>query len=695
MCKRWLVVLLAGSLLFTGCTIRAPWPDNVSRGDLEYLRELMKETWHFIDFYIATETGLPYDSNRGKGLTNTTNIGLYLASLCVAYRLDYVTEEYAAARIQKILDSLDRFEHWNRLYNNGLDADGKNYKATPGESNISDYNKLPAALIVVRQTFPQFADRCTAFLDEIPWDVFYEPETGKMKYAFDVVARQTKNPVYFFRGEDKILGHFLAIASGKVPASSWEKHDLSEEEKYGYRYYKFGWQGGGLFMQFICDMFLDNRGTSLGLSSAHFAWAQIVHALKIGSPVWGWSASYAPNGQYLGMNGLVDEVVTPHASALAIHLFPRETIDNLRRLETFGLRKPIRVNNRMERFGFRDSVNWKNGATDDIYLILDQAMLFLSLANYVYDGVLWKTFDQDPMVQHGKAVIGDFKNAPTQRPVQHRYIRTLSYDEPGTFWLDEPMVALYQPGEVIRKSLWARSLFDKALPSCAQSWRIKNSSGQVIAEKEEAVAFQPRQTVKVGEVEVSTEKARGGESWVFESALLRGRQPVYSISRVIAFPGYQSLEGSWRLQAGDQPEWASVDFDDSSWKAAPVPERWDEVALPQYDGLGWYRLRFTVAPQRLAQWTGEPVAIAFGAIDDADETFLNGRKIGQSGTFGPDQKTEWRTPRVYEFDRSLLATTNVLCVRVADFGGDGGIWRGPVAIGPAAELRERLSDLSR
>ena len=695
MFKRWLVLSLAVSLLFTGCTIKAPWPDNVSRQDLDYLRELMKETWHFIDFYISPETGLPYDSNRAKGLTNTTNIGLYLASLCMAYKLDYVTEEYAVARVRKILDSLDRFEHWNRLYNNGLDADGNNYKAAPGESNISDYNKLPAALVVVRQTFPQFAERCTAFLDEIPWDAFYEPGTGQMKYAFDVVARQTRNPVYFYRGADKILGHFLAIASGKVPASSWEKHDLSEEERYGVRYYKFGWQGGGLFMQFICDLFLDNRGTSLGLSSAHFAWAQIVHALKIGAPVWGWSACSAPNGSYLGMNALVDEVVTPHASALAVHLFPRETIDNLRRLETFGLRKPCMVNGRQERFGFRDSVNWKNGEVADIYLILDQAMLFLSLANYLHDGVLWKTFDQDPMVQHGKAVIGDYRNARAQRPAQHKHLRALSYDEPGTFWLDEPHVTTHQPGEVIRKSLWAHSLSAKSLPPCVQSWRVKDSSGRVIAEKEETVAFQPRRTIKAIEIEAPTEKARGGEFWTFESTLLNGQQPMYTISQRFYFPGYQSLEGPWLLQPGDQLEWASVEFDDSPWKTVQVPERWEEYALPEYDGFGWYRLHFTVAPQHLARWNGQPLAIACGGIDDADETFLNGRKIGQSGSFAPVQKTEWRTPRVYEFDPSLLAATNVLCVRVADFGGDGGIWRGPVAIGPAAELRERLADLSR
>ena len=695
MFKRWLVFPLAVSLLFTGCTIRTPWPDNVSRQDLDYLRGLMKETWHFIDFYISPETGLPYDSNRAKGLTNTTNIGLYLASLCVAYKLDYITEEYAAARVRKILDSLDRFEHWRRLYNNGLDADGNNFKAAPGESNISDYNKLPAALVVVRQTFPQFADRCTAFLDEIPWDAFYEPGTGKMKYAFDVAARQTRNPVYFYRGEDKILGHFLAIASGKVPASSWEKHDLSDEERYGYRYYKFGWQGGGLFMQFICDMFLDNRGTSLGLSSAHFAWAQIVHALKIGAPVWGWSACSAPNGAYLGMNALVDEVVTPHASALAIHLFPRETIDNLRRLETFGLRKPCTVNGRPERFGFRDSVNWKNGEVADIYLILDQAMLFLSLANYVYDGVLWKTFDQDPMVRHGKSVIRDFQNAPAQRQAQHEYIRSLSYDEPGTFWLEEPYATMHHPGETIRKSLWARSLSAKALPPCAQSWSVRDPAGAMMAEKEEAVSFRPRRTSRAGEIAIATEKARAGDSWIFESTLLNGRQPMYSVSQKLYFPGYQSLEGPWRLQPGDQSGWAAAGFDDSTWKTAQVPERWDENVLPGYDGLGWYRLHFTVAPQHLARWSGRPLAIACGGIDDADETFLNGRKIGQTGAFPPVQKTEWRTPRVYEFDQALLTATNVLCVRVADFGGDGGIWRGPVAIGPAAELRERFADLSR
>ena len=62
----------------------------------------------------------------------------------------------------QILDSLDTYENWHRLYGNWIDPDGNDRTAKPGESNISDYNKLPADLIVVRQTFPQLAARCTA-----------------------------------------------------------------------------------------------------------------------------------------------------------------------------------------------------------------------------------------------------------------------------------------------------------------------------------------------------------------------------------------------------------------------------------------------------------------------------------------------------------------------------------------------------
>lgn len=416
-------LLLLGLMVMSSCAPTPPQTNPAtSRKDLAYLQQLQRDTWDYIDYFIAPETGYPYDNDRRQGKTNTTNIGLYLASLCMAQQLGYVERDYAIARIEKILASLDRTGNWDRLYNNWLDTTGQNLAAVPGPNNISDYNKLPAGLIVVRQTFPELADRCTAFLDAIPWNVFYEPATGKMCYEFDVVAHTVRNPVYFFRGEDKVLGHFLAIASGKVPPDSWDRQDPAEEEKYGLRYFRHGWQGGGLFMQFICGMFLDDRGTALGRSAKNFAQAQLVHAQHIHAPIWGWSACAGPDGVYHGWNGIVDEIVTPHASALAISLFPDEVVANLRRLESYGLRAPYNVDGQAHAFGFRDSVNWKTGAINgpdtNQYLVLDQAMLFLSLVNYCEDGLLWKTFNRDPMIRHGKELLAEFREQAASRPAE-------------------------------------------------------------------------------------------------------------------------------------------------------------------------------------------------------------------------------------------------------------------------------------
>lgn len=665
----------------------ASWPDRVSRKDHLYLRELMQDTWNYIDYFISPDTGLPYDSNEAKDITNTTNIGLYLTSLCMAYKLGYITEEHALARITRILDTLDTYENWDRLYTNWIDPEGKNRSAKPGESNISDYNKLPAGLIVVRQTFPQLESRCTAFLDAIPWDAFYEESTGKIRYAFDVQHRRALNPVYLYRGEDKVLAHFLMIASGKVPASSWDRHDLADEEKYGFKYYKHGWQGGGLFMQFICDLFLDNRGTPLGKSAVNFAWVQMLHAARIGAPVWGWSACVAPNGKYLGMGGLIDEVVTPHASVLTINLFPSEVVDNLKRLEEFGLRKPALVNGRKEKFGFRDGINWKNAEITDKYLILDQCMLFLSLVNYCERGMLWRTFDADPMVQHGKQVIADYRAALRLRPTEHAYIQHLSDDHPNTFWMGSNPTLTCRPGDILDRSLWAKSLSTNVLSGFNVNWSIMRGDGTTAAEGSEPIVLEPRETRLVSRIIPPLDKAVYGDIWTFHTELTMEGQIVRTSDEKITFPRYRLLSGKWKLQSGDDSIWAEPTFDDSSWTTCLVPCRWEDGSLPEYDGYAWYRLHFTIPASSAALWTNSELAILIGAVDDADETYLNGKKIGATGAFPPAEKTAYNEPRLYPIPRELLKEENILAVRVADFGGNGGIWRGPVAIGPADELQ--------
>jgi hypothetical protein len=43
-----------------------------SKQDEQYLRQILKETWSYLDRHLADETGFPTDSQQAGGHTNTT-----------------------------------------------------------------------------------------------------------------------------------------------------------------------------------------------------------------------------------------------------------------------------------------------------------------------------------------------------------------------------------------------------------------------------------------------------------------------------------------------------------------------------------------------------------------------------------------------------------------------------------------------
>lgn len=128
-------------------------------------------------------------------------------------------------------------------------------------------------------------------------------------------------------------------------------------------------------MQYISGLWANLDKTELGESGLRFAKAQIHHAKTLGSPVWGWSASDNPDGGYLGWNSLKEEVVTPHACVLPVQSMPDLTVANLKKLESLGVRSADE--------GFYDAYNWKTGKVAKKFLVLDQGMILLSLANYL------------------------------------------------------------------------------------------------------------------------------------------------------------------------------------------------------------------------------------------------------------------------------------------------------------------------
>lgn len=139
-----------------------------------------------------------------------------------------------------------------------------------------------------------------------------------------------------------------------------------------------------------------------------------------------------------------------------------------------------------------------------------------------------------------------------------------------------------------------------------------------------------------------------------------------------------NLRGYWKFSIGDHKEWADPNYDDSDWEEIYVPRRWEREGFNGYDGYAWYRL--TVDGR---DFEGEKsLYLKLGYIDDVDEVFFNGERIGFTGDFPPHYKTAWRAERLYRVPDRLVKSDgdNLIAVRVYDKGGEGGIYSGEVGI---------------
>ena len=114
------------------------------------------------------------------------------------------------------------------------------------------------------------------------------------------------------------------------------------------------------------------------------------------------------------------------------------------------------------------------------------------------------------------------------------------------------------------------------------------------------------------------------------------------------------------------------------WQSLRVPGYWEKRlggSIGEHDGFAWYRC-FVKVPE---SWKGLPLRLDLGKIDDCDETFFNGAKLGSSGSLPPRFRTASGALRRYAVPPQAVRAggDNLLAVRVYDGAGGGGIWQGP------------------
>ncbi|MBS2100564.1 sugar-binding domain-containing protein [Carboxylicivirga linearis] len=137
-----------------------------------------------------------------------------------------------------------------------------------------------------------------------------------------------------------------------------------------------------------------------------------------------------------------------------------------------------------------------------------------------------------------------------------------------------------------------------------------------------------------------------------------------------------NLEGYWNFSVGDKPQWKNPSFDDSMWDKIRTGQDWESQGYNDYNGFAWYRKTIFIKSK-----PNNNLILKIGAIDDADQVFLNGSLIGSTGGFPPHPETAYDQQREYIIPPNLWKDgDNVIAIRVYDFYANGGIRSHPLAI---------------
>jgi hypothetical protein len=173
-------------------------------------------------------------------------------------------------------------------------------------------------------------------------------------------------------------------------------------------------------------------------------------------------------------------------------------------------------------------------------------------------------------------------------------------------------------------------------------------------------------------VRVYDEKEAGG--------IISGNIGIYSVNQT---PLLIQLSGQWKFRLGDDESWSSADLDEREWQNITVPGTWESQGYQDYNGFAWYRKKIVITKEQV----DEKLIISLGRIDDLDEVFFNGEKIGGLGPINDlgnlgKENTFWNQERFYSIPSSLVRVNqeNQIAIRVYDNLQNGGIYDGAIGI---------------
>jgi len=415
---------------------------SLTADDRSLLATYARDTWRSLD--ALTSTGqLPADGLWRNGeswspnhYTSPTNIAAYLWSTIAAEGMGLITREESGVRLGKTVAAIERLERSHGFFYNWYDPrTGERLRSWPGGGPIRgflstvDNGWLAASLMMVARVRPELKSQADGLLSQMNFKFFYDPYDPHNPLAHPGLLRggywtdgggEFADFHYGVLNTEPRIASYIGIARGDIPSDHYYRMSRSapdpsapsrtfrgiqvSEGALPYRGTRVvpSWDGT-MFEALMVPLFVPEAAwspASWGANHRLYTKAQIDYGLfdaKLG--YWGISASTDTKGGYqafgippLGLNsmagrvpeGALPQVVTPHASFLALQYAPRAAIDNLKAMTaSFPVYGP---------YGFFDAIDVKTGRVTDGVLTLDQGMILAAIANALGQNSLQQAF---------------------------------------------------------------------------------------------------------------------------------------------------------------------------------------------------------------------------------------------------------------------------------------------------------------
>ncbi len=174
--------------------------------------------------------------------------------------------------------------------------------------------------------------------------------------------------------------------------------------------------------------------------------------------------------------------------------------------------------------------------------------------------------------------------------------------------------------------------------------------------------------------------SRGGthiETWTSKAAfensdefkLMISKMPSLDVNELMRIKKenfdkkYKAIKQTLETKKLEIDKWQLPSYDDSKWTNLNAPMIWEDQGLDDFDGEICFRKTIEVSEKDALK----EAILELGTIDDEDETYINGIKIGETQSYNQ--------PRKYPIAEGILKSgKNVIVVMVKDNGGGGGFY---------------------